>query len=130
MGLNKYKFSIRWGWTIFIVFLIFKLAGVTAIAQWSWIWVTSPLWLPLCFVLIVWLGLAVVQALIMSWQRYFPNGRQLRLQNKRNRKALKNRLHKGYNDHENEFFIETPAVKHKSDLENKIKLLPKPKKWR
>jgi hypothetical protein len=32
------------GGTIFVIFLILKLTGVI---HWSWIWVTSPLWLPL-----------------------------------------------------------------------------------
>ena len=30
---------------IFLVFLVFKLAGIGMIANWSWWWVTSPLWI-------------------------------------------------------------------------------------
>ena len=33
--------------TLFFVFLVLKLTHVIA---WSWWWVTSPLWMPLCFV--------------------------------------------------------------------------------
>jgi hypothetical protein len=29
---------------LFIVFLILKLTGTTAVATWSWWWVTVPLW--------------------------------------------------------------------------------------
>lgn len=31
--------------TLFVVFLVLKLIGVTAVAHWSWWWVTSPLWI-------------------------------------------------------------------------------------
>ena len=30
-----------------IVFIVLKLIGETPIAQWSWWWVLSPLWIPL-----------------------------------------------------------------------------------
>jgi len=30
---------------LFIVFLVLKLAKVTAISAWSWWWITSPLWI-------------------------------------------------------------------------------------
>ena len=32
---------------VFLIFLILKLTGVGAIANWSWWWVCSPLWMPL-----------------------------------------------------------------------------------
>lgn len=28
-----------------LIFIILKLLGVTAVATWSWWWVTSPLWI-------------------------------------------------------------------------------------
>jgi hypothetical protein len=31
---------------IFLVFLVLKLAGIGSVAQWSWWWITAPLWLP------------------------------------------------------------------------------------
>ena len=31
---------------LFVIFLILKLAEVGAVRDWSWWWVTSPLWLP------------------------------------------------------------------------------------
>ena len=36
--------------TLFIVFLILKL---THTINWSWWWVTSPLWIPILFVIII-----------------------------------------------------------------------------
>lgn len=38
------------GVTIFIVFLILKLCQIGQVADWSWWWVTSPLWIPFCLV--------------------------------------------------------------------------------
>lgn len=31
---------------LFLVFLVMKLASIGAMANWSWWWVTSPLWGP------------------------------------------------------------------------------------
>ena len=35
------------GGVIFVVFLILKL---TEVIDWSWWWVTSPLWIPIAFI--------------------------------------------------------------------------------
>lgn len=43
-----------------LMFIAFKLLGITAVASWSWLWVLSPLWLPLA----VALGILVVGGLI------------------------------------------------------------------
>jgi hypothetical protein len=32
---------------VFTVFLVLKLTGIGYVAQWSWWWVTAPLWI--CF---------------------------------------------------------------------------------
>lgn len=29
---------------VFLVFLVLKLAGIGTVANWSWWWVTAPLW--------------------------------------------------------------------------------------
>lgn len=44
---GKTAISIN-GFVIFIVFLVLKLTGQIT---WSWVWVTSPLWLPLALLL-------------------------------------------------------------------------------
>lgn len=44
--------SIGLGTILFIVFLVLKLTNVI---NWSWLWVTAPLWIPftLCIVLLL-----------------------------------------------------------------------------
>lgn len=42
---------------LFVVFLVLKLTGVIS---WSWWWVTAPLWVPVCF------GLMVVTIFIVA----------------------------------------------------------------
>jgi hypothetical protein len=39
---------------IFLVFLFLKLAGIGQVTNWSWWWVTSPLWIPLL------IGIAII----------------------------------------------------------------------
>ena len=41
------KSTIGLSGLVFIVFLVLKLAEIGQVANWSWWWVTSPLWLPL-----------------------------------------------------------------------------------
>lgn len=36
---------------IFLVFLTLKLAEIGKVANWSWWWVTSPLWIPIAIVI-------------------------------------------------------------------------------
>lgn len=42
--------GIGLGGVLFVVFLVLKL---THVIDWSWWWVTAPLWIPACFALIV-----------------------------------------------------------------------------
>jgi membrane protein YdbS with pleckstrin-like domain len=53
---NKSSGGIGLGGVLFIVFLVLKL---TNNIDWSWWWVTAPLWMPLAFVTVI-LGLAVL----------------------------------------------------------------------
>lgn len=48
---------------VFLVFLTLKLAGIGEVANWSWWWVTSPLWIPILLILIVF-GCVMVIALV------------------------------------------------------------------
>ena len=68
---------------VFIVFLVLKLAGIGPVAEWSWWWVTAPLWGPLALVLaivllvvvvfgVLWLGASLVD------QRRAARGRAAR----------------------------------------------------
>lgn len=42
------------------LFIHYKLTGATIVATWSWLWVLSPLWLPIAVIL----GLGLIAALI------------------------------------------------------------------
>ena len=41
------------GVIIFIVFLILKLCKIGQVADWSWWWVTAPLWIPFCLAITI-----------------------------------------------------------------------------
>jgi len=45
--------SIGLGTILFVVFLVMKLAKIGDVANWSWWWVTAPLWIPLVLALAV-----------------------------------------------------------------------------
>lgn len=49
--------GIGLGGAVFIVFLVLKLIGVI---DWSWWWVTAPLWIPAGLVFVIMLGIAAV----------------------------------------------------------------------
>ena len=60
---NKSTTSISVGTILFLIFLTLKLAGIGQVATWSWWWVTSPLWIPLAFVLVIVTIVLVVKSL-------------------------------------------------------------------
>jgi hypothetical protein len=39
------------GTLLFLVFLVMKLAKIGDVANWSWWWVTAPLWIPISLAL-------------------------------------------------------------------------------
>ena len=43
--------SFPWCMVLFIAFLVMKLAQVGLVADWSWWWVTAPLWMPMAIVI-------------------------------------------------------------------------------
>jgi hypothetical protein len=43
--------SIGLGTILFVVFLVMKLAKIGDVANWSWWWVTAPLWIPVVLAL-------------------------------------------------------------------------------
>jgi len=63
---NTASTGIGLGGLLFIVFLILKLAEIGQVSDWSWWWVTSPLWLPVALVLgmfgivFIFLGLVMI----------------------------------------------------------------------
>jgi hypothetical protein len=47
------------GTILFLIFLTLKLAEIGPVQYWSWWWITSPLWIPLSFVVILLLVMGV-----------------------------------------------------------------------
>lgn len=70
MSNKKVSFKIPGGLSIilFLVFLILKLTQTSMVADWSWWWVTCPLWIPIATVFAVWIVILVIYiiALIFS----------------------------------------------------------------
>jgi len=64
---NSKSGGINLGGGIFLVFLFLKLAGIGQVANWSWWWVTSPLWITLLLALTV-LTVAGIIAIIASYR--------------------------------------------------------------
>jgi len=50
---NSTTGGIGFGTVLFLIFLTLKLAQIGEVANWSWWWVTSPLWIPLLIVAIM-----------------------------------------------------------------------------
>jgi small Trp-rich protein len=51
------------GTVLFLIFLVLKLAEIGPVANWSWWWVTSPLWIPLAFIGLIFavtIGIAIL----------------------------------------------------------------------
>lgn len=53
MSENNNSGNVGLGVTIFIVFLILKLCKIGQVADWSWWWVTAPLWIPVCLAITI-----------------------------------------------------------------------------
>jgi len=51
---------------LFLIFLTLKLAGIGVVANWSWWWVTAPLWMPLALAAVI----LVVYGIINSIQKF------------------------------------------------------------
>lgn len=70
MALNETKAantSITLQTTVFLIFLILKLTEVDPIGDWSWWWVTSPLWIPTAIALGILFLMAVAIVTLGSW---------------------------------------------------------------
>jgi hypothetical protein len=62
---NKTKStSLGIGTIIFLIFLVMKLAKIGEVANWSWWWVTSPLWIPVVFILLVLIVILLIAVLV------------------------------------------------------------------
>lgn len=52
------------GTILFLIFLTLKLGGWGEVANWSWWWVTAPLWLPAVAVIITLLIIGIFAVII------------------------------------------------------------------
>ena len=67
MSENKTKStSLGIGTIIFLIFLVMKLAKIGEVANWSWWWVTAPLWIPIAFILIVLLVFLLIAVIVQK----------------------------------------------------------------
>ena len=65
--MDNAKSSITFGGTSFLnlLFLVFLVLKLTKVINWSWWWVTAPLWIPVSIVLGI-LAMVFVGAIIYS----------------------------------------------------------------
>ena len=64
---NKTKStSLGIGTIIFLIFLVMKLGKIGDVANWSWWWVTAPLWIPMAFILIVLLVFLLIAVMVQK----------------------------------------------------------------
>jgi len=59
--MTEIKIGTGFGSTLIIVFLVLKL---TEVIDWSWWWITAPLWIPISIILMILLfvGLIIIMA--------------------------------------------------------------------
>jgi len=69
MSNNTQTSSIGLGTLVFIVFLFLKLAEIGPVANWSWWWVTSPLWIPLILVVGTFLVLGLIYLIVSIFSK-------------------------------------------------------------
>jgi hypothetical protein len=55
--------------TIFLIFLTLKLTKVGTVADWSWLWVTSPIWIPFCLIFVIAFIVAFTTAFIKTFRK-------------------------------------------------------------
>jgi len=63
---NKENGIFSIGMILFLIFLTLKLAGIGQVANWSWWWITSPLWIPLALVIAISLIAILIVLIIKS----------------------------------------------------------------
>jgi hypothetical protein len=58
------KATIGLGTLLFIIFSVLKLAEVKPVADWSWLWIFSPLWIPVALIITLVLIVIVIASII------------------------------------------------------------------
>jgi hypothetical protein len=54
---------------LFLIFLVMKLGKIGDVANWSWWWVTSPLWIPITLILAI-LTIVFTPILVILFIKY------------------------------------------------------------
>jgi len=61
---NKKQFHTILCFTIiWVIFLALKLCGLGIIANWNWWWVSSPIWIPVVLLFVLFIYTVIVEAL-------------------------------------------------------------------
>ena len=55
-----------WALVLFVVFLVLKL---TEVIDWSWWWVTSPLWIPVALALAILVSVGLIFLIALPFER-------------------------------------------------------------
>ena len=66
MSKTNINVTFPWATILFIVFLVLKL---TDVIDWSWWWVTAPLWIPIVLIALVFVFTMVVIGIASLVQR-------------------------------------------------------------
>jgi hypothetical protein len=56
---TNYNGGIGCGGLLAIIFIVMKLMGWGMVANWSWLWVLSPIWIPVAIVLLIFMVTAL-----------------------------------------------------------------------
>lgn len=51
------------GTVLFLIFLTLKLTGIGQVADWSWWWITSPLWVPILLAILIFIIAFIIAAI-------------------------------------------------------------------
>lgn len=55
---------------LFLVFLVLKLTGTTVVANWSWWWVTAPLWGGFAIIFVVWALVMIIIGVVALFNKF------------------------------------------------------------
>lgn len=83
--MNKTNVKIELGGPCFLLFLVFLVLKLCKVIEWSWWWVTAPLWIPLGLVIAIFLVMGVIASITAIVDK-ISDAKWRRDYNKRHRK--------------------------------------------
>jgi hypothetical protein len=54
---------------IFIILLTLKLTKIGIVANWPWIWILSPLWIPITIAIFAFIIFAIISLIFIIWTK-------------------------------------------------------------